>query len=66
MNKKIWGAIILLLIGAVAGFWLVVNWQLYQETKKTAQAMAGDSQRLDLVEKYIKDNLLSANNNQQK
>jgi predicted negative regulator of RcsB-dependent stress response len=55
MKKQIITGVILLVIGVMLGFFVVVNWQLSQAITKTEVALATDSQRLDVIEKYLTD-----------
>ena len=55
MKKQIILGVILLVAGVMIGFFVLVNWQLSQEVKKTELANFQDSQRLTAIEKYLTD-----------
>ncbi len=55
MRKQIIVSLILIVIGVLLGFFVVVNWQLAQEIKKTDTAIAADRGRLETIEKYLND-----------
>ncbi len=59
MRKQIIVGLILIVSGALLGFFVVVNWQLHQEIKKTATAIDQDSQELTKLEKYLNDDYVS-------
>lgn len=65
MRKQIVISLSLIIIGIVLGFFVVVNWQLAQEIKKTEAAIAQDGQKLDAIEKYLNDVFPPVNAQQQ-
>lgn len=64
MKKQIITGVVFILVGLMLGFFAVVNWQLAQEITKTKVALDQDSQRLDVVEKYL-TKAFSASNEKQ-
>lgn len=55
MKRQIIGSSVLIVVGAVLGFFVVVNWQLAQAISNTEVALAQDSQKLNAIEKYLND-----------